>query len=132
MRGLTAIYTVTPKAKLLSLEFPTDDLRKFVEATQLLANDEGGLSGFSDEIWLDMVKKVVFSYFLSFEDLDKVLGSPMLSTNKFDEYWSIQRNWLDGNLVHFSKYAKRVSPQRFVSFGNEDIDRITKEMIGWE
>ena len=74
MRGLTAIYTVTPKAKLLSLEFPTDDLRKFVEATQLLANDEGGLSGFSDEIWLDMVKKVVFSYFLSFEDLDKVLG----------------------------------------------------------
>lgn len=129
MQGPPTIFLVAPKVELTNMNFLTSSLRDFVaEERAWLESEPNQL--FSDDGLDSIVKVAILAYFLSFEDLDLLLGKPKLTVQSFDRFWTLRR-MKAGKLSHLGTYAKRVDKTRYNSFGSPHADELAWRLIGW-
>jgi hypothetical protein len=130
MQGPPTIFLVTPKDELTKLKFLTNGLREFVAEERIWLESGGGNSDLTNDDFTCIVKVAVLAYFLSFEDLDLLLGTPRLTVQSFDRFWTL-RSLKASKLSHLANYARRVDESRYDSLGDSDADEVTRRLIGW-
>ena len=122
------VYLVEPTNALLGVEALSQSLRSFLAEPKVWQNEEGSSELTASEREA-VAKRVILAYFLSFQEVDELLGKPDVSEQTFNRYWHLRRLPIEGSLHHLAAYAKRIDKERIISTGSDFLDRVVGNML---